>query len=250
MSSYKENNMMNLRARTRVHKWTVSARFILPSLMVAFFFTACATAPDPVPDRYLTQKSETQTSALDDIEGKIIEARQAMDEARNVKDLSDGTLQVARARKEWHEAEKKMLDLRKRVVDLWRSAEERTKQDQMVTANNAALTRDTQWIQYYETRLNQTTLDLQYKDALLQAYVSEREWLRAKIAAENLANKVVEPDPKEQSFLHRGPLVDISEYERYKNSRKELVQKLKVRLDEAAKKVNETKSRVKSPDDI
>ena len=174
---------------------------ILPVIFISLIVAACTTMPPEIEDKYLAEKSDSQSKVIADLEQKIIdknkEKQAAAKKSNELVRLTIRTEEEITLLKKENTVLKDQVYLYEKNKDAV-NLEPKKKQ---LAENDAALTKKISMLQYQMAEKKLSETDLELKNAELALLISELGFEKSKIAAEYRDKNEPEKPDKEQNFF-------------------------------------------------
>ncbi len=179
----------------------IRTRHFLQLFLVSLIVTACTTIPPEIEDKYLSEKSESQSKAISDLEQKIIDKnkeKQAV--AKKVNELTALSIKT--------EDELKLLKKENSVLKDQVYLYEKNKdavnlgpKKAQLAGNESALAKKSSQLKYQMAETKFTEADLELKNAELALLISELGFEKSKIAAQYRDKNEPQKPDKDQNFI-------------------------------------------------
>lgn len=232
-------------------------RFLM-LLAVAVFITGCTTMPGPVDERYLVEKNQNESAAINSIEQKIIEKNR---EKKAIELKLKGISSSPAVTNDELKLLKKENGLLKDQVDFYtktRDAVNLESRNAQLKENETAIEKKTAEFNYQTSEKEMTEAELEVKTNELSVLIAQLNYEKSKIATAYRDKYEEAPAPDSGSFftktLNRFRKKDPADkygykkYEEYLKKQQDELLKSEKKLKEAEKKFQEAKLKIQTSD--
>lgn len=195
---------------------------IIPVILLSLMIAACTTMPKEIDEKYLSEKTESDSKTINSLEQKIIEKnkeKQAVE--RRMKEqakIPAGTEEEIKLLKKENGILKDQVYYYEKNKDAVNLEAKKTQLEE----NESALAKKTALFQYQQSEKNLNDADLELKNAELAQYIAELNTEKSKIAKTYRdKNEPAKPEKEENFFtklvnkINKKDPDDIYGYKKY-----------------------------------